>query len=450
MKGIRQLRQAAAEATRRAFLPAAMELEASPASPLGRGLLWTIMSLFTLAVVWACIGRVDVIAVAEGTLLPAGKVRTLQPASPGTVTAIHAANGDRVSRGQPLVTLDGTLTGADVRRLEEAVRGRVQRQNRLRALIRGVDELLAASRSGGIAHIPADLPDDPLLAMELQALQATDFTLRQQRDARQGELAYAETMVRRNSQTLPLIEERTEAVRVLQEDALAPRMEWLELQQTLIEARGQLRADTHRVEQLRAEIREIDQRREQLHLDMLRDTLRQEEHLREEIKEYRQELVKARELHRQQVLRAPVSGIVHESRLNTLGAVVQPAEPLLEIIPDDEPLVVEAWILNRDIGFVREGQAASLKVQTFEFTRYGTVPGTLVHLSRDAVVDEQAGPRYLARIELERDWMEIDDQRVRFTPGMSISAEIAIGQRRLIEFFAAPIVSAFNEAGRER
>jgi hemolysin D len=130
--------------------------------------------------------------------------------------------------------------------------------------------------------------------------------------------------------------------------------------------------------------------------------------------------------------------------------VVQPAETLLEIVPDGEELIVEAWVLNRDIGFVREGQMASVKVHTFQFTKYGTVPGEVIRVSRDAVIDEIAGPRYLARIRMERDWMDVSGERMSLAPGMAASAEVAIGQRRLIEFFAAPILSAMYEAGRER
>lgn len=130
--------------------------------------------------------------------------------------------------------------------------------------------------------------------------------------------------------------------------------------------------------------------------------------------------------------------------------MVQPAETVLEIIPAGERVIAEAWIENRDIGFVSSGQEASLKVNAFKFTRYGTLRGTVNHISSDAVVDEEAGARYLARIEIDQDFMEVGERQVNLSPGMTVTAEVTTGKRRLIDFFAAPIVAALDEAGRER
>jgi hemolysin D len=370
----------------------------------------------------------------------------------GVVADIRVENGDHVQAGQPLIVLDSTLTSADVNRLLESIRKREQRVARLERFVQSVNsetEALSApapERCGQHLSLDFDL-HDPLLATQLQAFRTMDLALEQQERARQGELAYATALVRRLEQVLPLMQERADAINTLQRQGMAARMQWLELEQGIVDTRGQFQAERHRLEQLRSEIRELTHRREQLHVETRRDALAELEQLRSELEELRQELAKARELDRQQVLAAPVSGVVHELRVNTLRAVVQPAEPLLEIVPDGEELIVEAWILNRDIGFVREGQKASVKVHTFQFTKYGTVPGELVRVSRDAVIDEIAGPRYLARIRMESDWMDIAGERVSLAPGMAASAEVAIGQRRLIEFFAAPVLSALDEAG---
>lgn len=440
------------EGIRREFLPAAMELEVTPASPLGRIMLWVIMSLFVFSVVWACIGRVDVIAVAEGAILPSGRVRTLQPSSLGIVTQIYVENGDVVAEGQPLVVLDSTLTGADINRIVESLRAREDRLNRLNGFVTSVSKLENAEL------IPVKYSDnsfpsaasDALLRMQIQAFKTADLALSQQKVARTEELAYAAAVVKRLEKVLPLMQERADAVDQLLQQSMASRMQWLELEQGLIEARGQLQAERHRVAQLRSEVTELAHRRHQLHIESSRDALTEMEQLKSEMEELQQELNKAQELNRQQVLRSPVAGVVHELRINTIGAVVQPAQPVLDVVPAGEDLIVEAWILNRDIGFVQEGQKATIKVQTFQFTRYGTVPAELIRLSSDAVIDERAGPRYLARLRLERDWMDVAGRKVPLAPGMSVTAEVATGRRRLIEFFAAPLVAAFSEAGRER
>lgn len=442
----------ALEITRREFLPAAMELERTPANPLGRGILWSIMALFVFAVVWACLGRVDVVAVAQGGIVPSGHTKVIQPSDLGRIAEIHVRNGDRVRAGQSLITLDGTQTRAEVERLQESVRSREAKIRRLAAFVREVRALYASLASEGAYPVPAanTAVGDALLAMQLQTLRASDQTLLQQRRAHESELAQAEAMVQSLARTLPLLTERTDAIRQLHERDMAPKLKRLELEQSLIEAESQLQADRHRVRQLRAEIEEIERRRQQLRFETLRDALAEKERLTVERDELRQELIKARALNRRQVLTAPVAGTVHNSQVHTLGGVVQPAQALLEIVPAAEQVIVEAWVLNRDIGFVQVGQSASVKINTFQFTKYGAVPGTIVHLSSDAVIDEQAGPRYLARIELQRHWMDIGDKRVALAPGMTVSAEVATGHRRVIEFIAAPILSALGQAGRER
>jgi hemolysin D len=454
MEQVTPVRGRNADAVRREFLPAAMELEATPASPIGRAVIWLIVSLFVFAVAWAAIGKVDVIAVAEGSIVPSGKSRTVQPSMLGVVAEIRVENGDQVRAGQPLIVLDSTLTSADVKRLRESIRKREHRVERLERFVQSVNtetEALSADRTRAVQTVSLDSGfQDPLLATQIQAFRTKDLALQQQKRAREGELASATALVRRLEQVLPLMQERADAINTLQRQGMAARMQWLELEQGIVDTRGQLQAERHRLEQLRSEIQELTHRREQLHVETRRDALAEQEQLRSELEELSQELAKARELDRQQVLAAPVSGVVHELRVNTLGAVVQPAEPLLEIVPDGEELIVEAWILNRDIGFLREGQKASVKVHTFQFIKYGTLPGEVIRVSRDAVVDQIAGPRYLARIRMERDWMDIAGDRVNLAPGMAATAEVAIGQRRLIEFFAAPLLSALNEAGRER
>ncbi|MFW5451944.1 biotin/lipoyl-binding protein [Thioalkalivibrio sulfidiphilus] len=187
------LRKRNTEAVRREFLPAAMELEATPASPLGRAVIWLIVTLLVVAVVWASIGRVDVIAVAEGSIVPSGKLRTVQPSMLGVVADIRVDNGDHVQAGQPLIVLDSTLTAADVNRLTESIRKRQQRADRLERFLMALSAdgaATSAARSGGIQPVAlsADL-HDPLLSMQLEAFRTMDLALEQQKQAREGELA---------------------------------------------------------------------------------------------------------------------------------------------------------------------------------------------------------------------------------------------------------------------
>ncbi|WMN99777.1 HlyD family type I secretion periplasmic adaptor subunit [Vibrio parahaemolyticus] len=163
-----------------------------------------------------------------------------------------------------------------------------------------------------------------------------------------------------------------------------------------------------------------------------------------------QELVKANNAIRQQVLLAPVNGTVQQLQVNTLGGVVQPAEELMVIVPEDALLEVEAKLLNKDVGFVIPGQTVEVKIDTFPYTKYGTVPADVVHVSRDAVKDEQFGMVFPVRIRLQKDNIKVEENLVPLQPGMTVVAEIKTGQRRVIEYLLSPLQQYQSEAMRER
>ena len=164
-----------------------------------------------------------------------------------------------------------------------------------------------------------------------------------------------------------------------------------------------------------------------------------------------QEQLKTAHRERLTRLRAPVAGTVQQLAVHTRGGVVTPAQPLMVIVPDDAEVIAEVAIDNKDIGFVREGQEAQIKVEAFAFTRYGTVPGTLVWVGRDAVVDERTGAaRFPARVRLTRREIDVDGRRVALTPGLNGTAEVRTGRRRLIEYFVSPLQRRVLESSRER
>ncbi len=154
--------------------------------------------------------------------------------------------------------------------------------------------------------------------------------------------------------------------------------------------------------------------------------------------------------HKQQNITAPINGTVQQLQVHTIGGVVQPAQALMQIVPEDAPMEIEAWILNKDIGFVEEGQIAEIKIDTFNFTKYGIIDGTLTHIFDDAVSDEEQGLRYLANVKIDKEWMQVDKRKIRLSPGMSVAVEVKTGQRRLIEYFLSPLLRFKQESLGER
>ena len=166
--------------------------------------------------------------------------------------------------------------------------------------------------------------------------------------------------------------------------------------------------------------------------------------------QYEQELNKARERQRARVLRSPVDGVVQQMQVNTVGGVVNPAERLMVVVPADVTLEVEATVLNEDIGFVRAGQASGIKIESFQFTKYGLIDGTVKHISADAVEDEKQGLIYPMRVSLKTNRTLVGDRWVALAPGMSVTAEVKTGKRRAIEFFLSPLMRYQDEALRAR
>ncbi|WP_422476279.1 HlyD family efflux transporter periplasmic adaptor subunit [Endozoicomonas sp. ALB032] len=155
-------------------------------------------------------------------------------------------------------------------------------------------------------------------------------------------------------------------------------------------------------------------------------------------------------MHDQQKIVSPIDGTVQQLQIHTIGGVVQPAQALMQIVPKEATMEVEAWVLNKDIGFVQEGQRAEVKIDTFNFTKYGLIGGELINISDDAVPDEKQGLRYLASVHIEKDWMLVEKRKVNLSPGMSVAVEIKTGQRRLIEYFLSPLLRFKQESIRER
>ena len=445
--------------TRRQFLPAALEVEETPAHPAGRAILWSIVTLFVIAIVWSWLGKVDIVAVAEGKVIPGERVKRIQPLQMGEVVAIHVREGDQVEAGDPLVTLDSTVTAAELARIEREralLRLQLARQQAFtRALAtKDLDET-------GPVSIPEEDYDplwrastvafeNQLLNRQLEEFRATALSLQSQAQAKRGERDMVKAQLAKLRRTLPLVEERTAALAQLYEKNMASRVRYLELKQQHIEQEEDLRSQQARLRQLQGEIDGIVHQQTSLHARSRKDSLAEQEQLIRQIASLGQEQVKARQRHEQQHLAAPLAGTVQQLQIHTIGAVVQPAQVLMQIVPQDSPVEVQAWILNKDIGFVAEGQGAEVKVDTFNFTRYGVLEGVVGHISDDAVSDEQQGLRYMASVQLAKDWIQVDQRKVKLAPGMKVAVEVKTGQRRLIEYFLSPLLRFKSESVRER
>ncbi len=381
----------------------------------------------------------------------------------GEVQRIHVREGDEVKAGDPLITLVGTMTDAERVRLEQEITAfslQLARQEAFtdyldhntgsRPETLKLDSYLSLKFNQSVQGKKTQTFEEQLLLQQIEDYVSASETLKSQLKSKAAEQQTIKAIVTKLQRVLPIIEERTQALEGLYKKNYGSKVQYLELEQQRIELEEDIKAQQAAVRQLEAEQEEIQNQQLSLHAQTRRESLDQQEQLHRQLASLKQESIKAQELHDQQLITAPLDGTVQQLQIHTIGGVVQPAQALMQIVPKEAKMEVEAWILNKDIGFVQEGQKAEVKIDTFNFTKYGLIAGELINVSNDAVPDEKQGLRYLANVQIEKDWMLVEKRKVNLSPGMSVAVEIKTGQRRLIEYFLSPLLRFKQESIRER
>lgn len=434
-----------------AFLPAALELQETPVSPAPRIIAWLLIAFAVIAVLWASFGRIDVVAIAQGKIVPNAGSKLIQPIDTAAVKAIHVVDGQAVRAGQVLVELDATMARADSARTANDLTTAKLQAARARAL-------LAAIASGKAPRIePPAAIDAGRVAQEQRILdgQYGEYQARIARiDAeiakREAERRSTQEVVRKLEQTVPIARQRAEDFKGLVDKNFISKHGYLEKEQIRIEQEADLQTQRSRLKELAAAIDEAKGQRNSAVAETRRQALDTLNEAEQKVTGFGQELVKTENRDRLMTLTAPVDGTVQQLAVRTVGGVVTEAQVLMVIVPKDDALEVEAFLENKDIGFVNAGQVAEVKVETFPFTRYGTIPARLVHVSRDAINDEKKGPIYSTRARLQRATMQVEDKTVNLSAGMAVSVEIKTGKRRVVEYFLSPLLQHGSESLRER
>lgn len=431
----------------REFAPTILTLEAQAPSPLPRALLWTLAALLGCTVLGALVGRLDMIAVAHGRLVPQNFLKIVQPAESGVVRDLLVQEGDVVTTGQVLVRLDPRLSDVD----GATVQGQIHQRH---LQLRRID----AELSGAAFTARAD--DPPTLFAQVNSQYrahrqsqldavATETALV---DRSRNDLQAALETEAKLAKTLPIHREQAEGWETLAREGFAGKLLALERKRALLEAEQELKAQRAQVESLRAGIAQSERRVVQLQSTYRRDLQDERSQVQAELDRLLQDAARQSVRRSQLELRAPAAGVVKELATHTVGTVVQPGTVLMTIVPTGEAVQAEVWIDQIDAGFVGERMPVALKVATFPFQKFGTVPGHIQHLSPDAseptANDTRSG--YRALIALDTVDLERDGKRFALTPGMQVSAEIHLGTRSVMEYLLSPVQKTAMEAARER
>lgn len=436
------------ESARLHFLPAALEIQQSPPHPLARQMAFAMAAFFSLCVVWACIGKVDVVSVAEGKIIPSARVKQIQPLEKGVVKEIYVREGQTVKAGDALIAMDRTSSGAERARVANELQQAEENLERAKGLLALLQD------RGAINQAPTSVQQS-LLNQQWQQYRAQLAALQSQRDNRRAEQQVNTEVIHKLQATLPMVSKRANDLKQLSAKKLVAENQYLELEETRITQQQDLAAAKAHHIQLAAALAESEQQMAALTAQTQAQTLSQIADTERQANSLREQLTQAKDFDARQVLYAPVAGQVKDLAVNTVGGVVLEAQQLMLIVPDDVQLEVEAWLPNQDIGFVQKEDSAVIKIHTFPFTKYGTIPATVTRISEDAIQDEKSarekgGLLFGMSLLMAKNTLQVDEREVRLMPGMQVTAEIITGQRRIIEYFLAPLQKHVQESVRER
>ncbi len=447
------------------FLPAALEIIEKPPSPGLRWLMLSLCGLLLVALIWSIVGRVDVVATASGKVVPAGNVKQIQPIEIGYVRAIHVKNGQHVEAGQLLVELDPTLVGAEAEQASKGLLGAEADAARNAALLSHLGG--QSSRFTAPAGTSSDIAttQSQYVRSAIAEYEGERASLIQQRAENSAELAGVGAEISKLEQTLPIVEQQLAARRELSDKGYFSKIRLLEYEQLKIEHVQNIEVQKANAARARATIANIDAQLARLRGSFGKAAATELAENQQKTGLAREEVTKSQRRRAFMQLRAPVSGTVQQLAISTVGGVVQPAQALMIVVPDDAAPVVEARILNKDIGFIREGQPVRVKLEAYPFTDYGIVPGVVESISRDAVDTSEPGAAeqrdrngrvvqpgliYTTRIRLLKRSIRVAGRDQPIGPGLAVQAEIKTGERRIIQFLLSPIAQTLDEAGTER
>ena len=428
-----------------AFLPAALSLQESPAHPAPRRAAIAICALAVIALVWAMLGEIDIVAVAPGRIVVSERTKTLQPLEASVVKRVLVKDGDAVKAGQVLVELDATNASADGASVQEQLAMAASEEARTTALRTAVESNKPPSLRG-----TANPRDKAQLQAEWSDITARLAKLDAEQAHRQAEIVTVKELIKKIESTLPISKQREADFKGLTEQGFMSSHAGQDRTRERIELESDLATQRARLNEAQAALTESTQTRAAYRAETQRGLSERHAQASSKKAQFTQERSKTEQRSRLASLTAPVDGTVQQVAVHTEGGVVTPAQVLMVIVPKDAQVTAEVVVDNKDIGFVNAGQTAAIKLETFPFTRYGTVQARVKSVVADAVSDEKKGAIFPATLTLDTSSINVDGKRIALSPGMNVTAEIKTGKRRVIEYLLGPVQQHMGESLKER
>lgn len=434
------------------FLPAAEEIIETPAAPFGAVVIWLTTILLALALAWAYLGQIDIVAVGNGRVSNDGSVKVVQSASYGVVKRITAQEGQRVHKGDVLVELDKTTAEKELATTAQSLNIARAERDILRRLAmgNGADDII---NSAGVSDEAKAVLREftasqlALASAKEQALKGSIASHQRQLQFNQQTKAQLEGEAQKLKDRQTKVKQKLESANAIERIRLQNELDTLE--QRITTANSAATSQGQQVLQSQLTLAQAQSQSQgslaETNSSISGQVIAQEQR----IAELENNLAKAKRALEQTTITAPVDGTILALNTRTIGGVVNVAERIAQIVPDNDLLYVDVTLDNQDVGFVRVGQRVVIKVATYPFQRYGYLEGTVENISPDAVQDEKKGLVYKAKVKLSGA-NSSKKNRLKLLPGMSVSAEITTGKRRIIEFFLDPLMTHIDDSLKVR
>lgn len=428
------------------FLPVALEVIETPPSPLGRILLWLLASMIVIALLWAILGKIDEVAVTDGKIIPSGYTKVIQAEDKGVVKRICVKNGQHVQSGDVLIEMDTVISQAELARLKH------ESDFQHLQLIRFIAERDRLPFEVGSGDYDREEIKNQSLLYETRKreYQAQIEALQQGNKQYEAALRHTSALTIKARKQLVIAADQLRRVRQLHKNDLISLFEVQRYEQEAINYQQEISALAEEKARIRHQLAENKQKLEQFRGEWMREIASGIVESRRQLSQVEEELKKAVERVRLSTIVSPISGTVEQLAVHTVGGVVTEAQPLMWVVPIAQGLEIEVWAKNMDIGYIKKGQKAEVKVETFNFQKYGTLEATVQSVASEATEDEVRGLVYRVILVSSKDHFMRDGEKRPLTSGMAVTGEIQLRQKRVIEYFLDPFKTYMSEGLRER
>lgn len=444
------------------FSPSLLRIQSQPPAPFARAILHLLLLLLFLLILWAAFGKLDVVATAEGKLIPQTYLKIVQPFEQGMVREILVSEGEQVKAGQILMRLDTTMSDADGKAINADYLGKQITLRRIDAEL--TDQEFKRESTDLEVLYNESLAQYRANRLAYQSALAEEHSIH---DKAQSDLAAAQQARTKLTQVLPHYREQAQAYADLAKDGYVSKLAATDKEREHIEKEQDLKTQNHIITSAQATLTSSSRKLEQISADYRQKLQAERADNSDKLDKTQAEVTKQQYRNGLLELKAPQDGIIKDLATHTIGTVISPGTILMTLVPKDEILRAEVWVSNEDVGFIHLGEPTKIKFASYQFQKYGMVDGKVAHLSADATDNTQQGAgqsapppsakspngqpfSYRALVDLKAQELLVDGVRHALSPGMQVTAEIHLGTRTILEYLLSPVMGAFQEAGRER